>query len=83
MQADHGDEISRLQRENARLIALLDANGIDWREPAPLNNQAAVPTPQRLKAEQRVALFANLFRGRVDVFPVRWESKTTGSVNAA
>jgi len=78
VRADHGDEIGRLQRENARLIALLDANGIDWREPAPLTIQAAVPTQQRLNAEQRVALFSNLFRGRADVFPVRWESKTTG-----
>jgi superfamily II DNA or RNA helicase len=27
---------------------------------------------------QKVALFRRLFRGRTDVYPVRWESKTTG-----
>lgn len=29
-------------------------------------------------AEAKVALFRRLFRGRTDVYPIRWESKVTG-----
>ncbi len=32
--------------------------------------------PQMASAEERVALFASLFRGRPDVFATRWESRT-------
>ena len=34
--------------------------------------------PSRLSTDEKVALFRRLFRGRTDVYPVRWESKTTG-----
>ncbi|EQD75073.1 type III restriction protein res subunit, partial [mine drainage metagenome] len=36
------------------------------------------PDPSRLTTGEKVALFRRLFRGRTDVYPVRWESKTTG-----
>jgi hypothetical protein len=67
-----------LQAENERLIALLEANGIEWRltpEPATSSPQ---PESSRLSTEAKVALFRWRFRGRTDVYPVRWESKTTG-----
>jgi len=67
-----------LQAENERLIALLEANGIEWRlapEPAKSPPQ---PESSRLSTEAKVALFRRRFRGRTDVYPVRWESKTTG-----
>ena len=70
------DELSVLRAENARLIALLESHGIDWHAPS-----RPLPPPaekSRLSAEEKVALFRRLFRGRTDVFPVRWESKTTG-----
>jgi hypothetical protein len=35
------------------------------------------PEPSRLTTGEKVALFRRLFRGRADVYPVRWESKTT------
>ncbi len=28
--------------------------------------------------EKKIALFRRLFRGRSDVFPIRWENRTTG-----
>lgn len=31
--------------------------------------------PSRLTTEEKVTLFRRLFRGRTDVYPVRWESK--------
>jgi hypothetical protein len=36
------------------------------------------PEPSRLSAEEKVHLFRRLFRGRTDVYPVRWESKASG-----
>jgi len=68
--------LAKLQAENARLIALLESRGIDWRPP-PAAPQ--VPSePSRLSSDDKVALFRRLFRGRTDVYPIRWESKTTG-----
>lgn len=88
------EELPALRAENARLIRLLDAHGIEWRERA-LPGVAAdtrgadrpllrtqVPSSQppqvRLSPAEKVTLFGRLFKGRPDVFPVRWESKTSG-----
>ena len=70
------DELSALHAENSRLIALLESHGIQWRA----RQQPSPPPvePSRLSTDEKVALFRRLFRGRTDVFPVRWESKTTG-----
>lgn len=69
------DELSALRAENSRLIALLESHGIEWRA----TPQPSPPLePSRLSTDEKVALFRRLFRGRTDVFPVRWESKTTG-----
>ncbi len=63
-----------LRSENARLIALLESNGIDWCIPkSPSPGQETESTS--LTTEEKVALFRRLFRGRTDVYPVRWESK--------
>ena len=72
------DELTALQAENARLIGMLESHGIDWR----LLPSAALVVPElepsRLSTAEKVALFRRLFRGRTDVYPIRWESKTTG-----
>ncbi|MCZ3115108.1 hypothetical protein NYZ21_21960, partial [Acinetobacter baumannii] len=55
---------------------MLESHGIEWRA-----RQQPTPPPvesSRLSTDEKVALFRRLFRGRTDVFPVRWESKTTG-----
>ncbi len=39
---------------------------------------SSLAEPSRLSTDHKVALFRRLFRGRTDVFPIRWESKTTG-----
>jgi hypothetical protein len=67
-----------LQTENARLIALLDSHGIEWGECLEPQPQVQVPVSSGFSTTQKVALFRRLFRGRTDVYPVRWESKTTG-----
>ena len=70
-----------LLAENARLVALLEANGIDWRRPAkpePAGSAKSELDPSKFSTEEKVALFRRLFRGRSDVYPIRWESKSTG-----
>lgn len=47
------------RREQATPEAMLDADG---------------SSPASWTAERKLALFAELFRGRVDVFPLRWEN---------
>ncbi len=70
--------LTKLQAENARLVALLETHGILWQSPP---NPAAVKVeldPSKLNTAEKVTLFRQLFRGRTDVYPIRWESKTTG-----
>jgi hypothetical protein len=83
-------DLKALQAENARLVALLESHGIAWRstptaDPQQLTLTAHTPDPPLAQAPQtnlstaaKVALFRRLFRGRTDVYPVRWESKTSG-----
>jgi superfamily II DNA or RNA helicase len=70
-------DCEKLHAENARLVALLNAHGIDWRMPksAPVPPVSIAPEPSRLSTEEKIALFRRLFRGRTDVYPIRWESK--------
>ncbi|HMS04919.1 MAG TPA: DEAD/DEAH box helicase family protein [Burkholderiaceae bacterium] len=77
------DELAALRAENARLIALLEAQGIEWRLPQPITLVAREQESSRLSTDEKVALFRRLFRGRTDVFSVRWESKTTGKAGYA
>ena len=79
------EKLAVLQTENARLVALLEAHGIEW-HPRPSTDgrsaSGAEAKPQLLRSSlttaEKVALFQRLFRGRTDVYPVRWESKTSG-----
>ncbi len=72
------DPLTALQAENARLIALLEAHGIDWRLPQPAAATVHEPGPSRFSTAEKVALFRRRFRGRTDVYPIRWESMTSG-----
>ncbi len=70
--------LATLQAENARLIALLDAHGIDWQppvEPARIP-MAHVDTSSALDTRSKLALFRSFFRGRTDIYPLRWEGKS-------
>lgn len=78
---DESAKLDNLRAENARLIALLEAHGIAWKKPAdPVRVQppAKESEPSNLSTDAKVALFMRLFRGRTDVYPMRWESKKTG-----
>lgn len=57
------DELAALRAENARLIALLEAQGIEWRLPQPITWVAREQESSRLSTAEKVALFRRLFRG--------------------
>ncbi|TDN58858.1 DEAD/DEAH box helicase [Paraburkholderia sp. BL10I2N1] len=76
-------ELTRLQAENARLAALLreavPAHG--KLEAAPPGNPSLAvrsTSTSTLSPQQKVHLFRSLFRGRTDVYPLRWESHNSG-----
>ena len=77
-EVDQALELEAIRAENARLIALLKTHGIEWRLPQPVAVVAQEAEPSRLSTAEKVALFRRLFRGRTDVYPVRWEGKTSG-----
>jgi superfamily II DNA or RNA helicase len=60
------EECALLREENKRLRSLV---GIREEKP----NAAATAS---LSTEDKIALFRSFFRGREDVYPVRWEAKT-------
>ncbi|RKT98698.1 DEAD/DEAH box helicase [Burkholderia sp. Nafp2/4-1b] len=76
-------ELVRLHAENVRLTALLPttvpAPGKSAptvrREPSPAGRNTSAPI---LSPDQKVQLFRRLFRGRTDVYPLRWESRNSG-----
>jgi superfamily II DNA or RNA helicase len=76
------DDLIALQAENARLTALLDAHGIAWRLPS-TPAAPSVAEPSRLTTKEKIALFRRLFRGRTDVYPTRWQSKTSSKTGYA
>jgi len=71
-------KLDDLRAESARLISLLEAHGINWRtSPDPVLAKHLIRESElsKLSPDKKVALFMRLFRGRTDVYPIRWESK--------
>jgi superfamily II DNA or RNA helicase len=77
------DDLRALRVENARLISLLESHGIEWCLPPTPATPTPEPEPSRFTTGEKIALFRHLFRGRADVYPLRWESKTTGKTGYA
>jgi len=69
------NELEWLRAENARLLALLESHKIDARPPLSVSVDTIQIEPSRLSTEEKIALFRRLFRGRIDTYPIRWESK--------
>jgi superfamily II DNA or RNA helicase len=74
------EELLTLKAENQRLIDLLELHGIEWRisDPQQSSESPSHQPTNTLSPSQKVALFRSLFRGRTDVYPIRWESHSTG-----
>src|SRR6267378_4350541 len=74
-------ECERLRKENVRLRAMLGVHDPVPEHPVP-SAPGSTPTPLPFRSiteastpEQKIALFRGLFRGREDVYAVRWEGK--------
>ncbi|MFJ8581728.1 hypothetical protein [Micromonospora sp. NPDC093277] len=70
-------ELQRLRAENARLSRLLEVRGQDT-TPAPEQLSAPVAAPglvtMAAPGADKLALFADRFRARADVYAVRWDN---------
>ena len=74
-----GEEVQRLQEENLRLRSLLITHGIPIPKVANLTGpppriSGSESNPKVGTAAQRITLFRSLFRGRDDVYAIRWEN---------
>ena len=71
------EECKRLREENARLKAMLgiteSISGVSEAEIS--NSDSSKPVGRLSTPEDKIALFRILFRGREDVYAVRWEGK--------
>ncbi|MFI7547971.1 TOTE conflict system archaeo-eukaryotic primase domain-containing protein [Actinoplanes sp. NPDC049599] len=80
--ADLRREVQRLQAENARLSRLLELRGQDT-APAPEQLSAPVAAPGMVTmaspVADKLALFADRFRARADVYAIRWENSRAGT----
>lgn len=74
------EECQRLREENARLRAMLGINQSPTKETVPQETPAQKPSPTSRSGvstpEEKISLFRSLFRGREDVFAIRWEGKS-------
>jgi superfamily II DNA or RNA helicase len=80
--ADLRREVDRLRAENARLSRLLELRGQDTAvAPEQLSAPVAVPglVTMASPVADKLALFADRFRARADVYAVRWENTRTGA----
>lgn len=73
------DECQRLREENDRLRAMLAVDHSLPKQTAlqitALTKPSLVTSSQFYTPERKIALFRNLFRGREDVFAIRWEGR--------
>ena len=79
------ERLAVLDRERAAIMAEIEALR-STPAPAPAFSdrrsprQAAHGVDRHATIEAKIALFRRLFRGRADVFPVRWENAKLGAV---
>jgi len=75
--------LTALERERAEIVAEISAlrsvpnEGTAAVKVIP-SERVGVPADRHSPIEQKIALFRRLFRGRADVYPIRWENRATG-----
>ena len=75
--------LTALERERADVVAEINTlRSMRSEETEPIkvvpSGTAGDPTDRNSPIEKKLALFRRLFRGRSDVYPIRWENRTTG-----
>ncbi len=72
------EKIKSLEEENHHLRRLLEKHGIPFKQtidtPQSTHKQQTY-SPTNYSTEEKISIFKNLFRGRTDVYPVRWSSQ--------
>ncbi|HHW37964.1 MAG TPA: DEAD/DEAH box helicase family protein [Bacillales bacterium] len=67
------EECDKLRRENDRLKNLLQEHRIPYKRN---NHDSSIIEKMRAKeTKRRIGIFNSLFKGRTDVYPIRWKSK--------
>jgi hypothetical protein len=74
--------LTALERERAEILAEINAlRSVRSEEAAAIkavpSAKAGDPIDRNSTIEKKIALFRRLFRGRSDVFPIRWENRRT------
>ncbi len=74
--------IQELEKENARLKAILDKNGIEYasfesKNCSSIQLETLPASKCKFTLQERVAIFQSVFQGRDDIFAKRWYSSTT------
>jgi hypothetical protein len=75
--------LTALERERVEIVAEVNTLRSVRREEAAAikvvpSGKAGESIDRNSTIEKKIALFRRLFRGRSDVFPIRWENRTTG-----
>jgi hypothetical protein len=75
--------LAELERERAEIVTKINTLRSAQREGITAVNmvpsaKAENPIDRNSTIKQKIALFRRLFRGRSDVFPIRWQNRTTG-----
>jgi superfamily II DNA or RNA helicase len=75
--------LAELERERAEIVTEINTLRSVQREGTTAirivpSAEAENPIDRNSTIRQKIALFRRLFRGRPDVFPIRWENRTTG-----
>lgn len=75
--------LTALERERAEILAEINTlRSLRSEEAAAIkavpSAKAGEPIDRNSTIEKKIALFRRLFRGRTDVFPIRWENRMTG-----
>ena len=65
------DECERLRTENTRLRSLIESEGKPQAGEMPFSDSRSV--------KEKISLFRSLFKGREDVYALRWESNLASS----
>jgi hypothetical protein len=69
-------ECEQLKLENQKLKELLKYHNIIPDATHPFQKKTDININKKQKIQQRIKIFKGLFKGRTDVFAVRWESKS-------
>jgi hypothetical protein len=75
--------LTALERERVEIVAEIDnlrsvQNAGSAATKVVLSGKVDDPIDRNSAIEKKIALFRRLFAGRSDVFPIRWENRTTG-----